>query len=498
MTTTATLDLESPIEESNAVAPNTGLIPRATIDAIVSLRNAALDKCRVAYQKLADADRAITAAQEAIMQAAPDEVNTYTFGSRTRDEFLASLNLQHPDNFMKEARQLIDVHVWSYIIHLTDMHSLMDREEKDSMRKSLQTEPPEVTVDNVHATLTRFMADADTIWKRGLANTFAALDRRFRSHNGWRFGSRIILDRVFDDNGYWSYRSQHEDYIIDTERAFFLLDGRTPPPHWYGIVDAVRRERAGGHGPRQSTLTSTFFKIKIFKNGNCHLWFTRDDLVRKANRILADYYGEVLSDGDAHEAEDTFAPKTSLARNFGHYPTPEPVAQRIVEAAYLHSQHEDNSPPLVLEPSAGGGNIASIAAAKDALVDCIEIQPHLTDILKTSGLYRNVWTADFLDRTPAPLYDFVLMNPPFDRERDIDHVTHALKFLKDTGLLIAVMSAGTEFRETAKSRAFRDNMAKLNARWKDLPTGSFSSVGTNVNTLLLKVYKDGRRQSRWW
>ena len=90
------------------------------------------------------------------------------------------------------------------------------------------------------------------------------------------------------------------------------------------------------------------------------------------------------------------------------------------------------------------------------------------------------------------------MNPPFDRERDIDHVTHALKFLKDTGLLIAVMSAGTEFRETAKSRAFRDHMAKLNARWKDLPTGSFSSVGTNVNTLLLKVYQDGRRQSRWW
>ena len=432
------------------------------------------------------------------MQAAPDQVTTYTFGSRTREEFLASLNLQEPEPFLKEARHLIDVHVWSYIIHLTDMHSLMDREEKDSMRKSLQTDPPEVTVDNVHATLTRFMADADTIWKRGLANTFAGLDRRFRSHNGWRFGSRIILTHAFDDNGYWHYRNSHDDYLIDTERAFFLLDGRTPPPNWNGIVDAVRRERFGGHGPRQSTVRSTFFTIKIFKNGNCHLWFTRDDLVRKANRILAEYYGEVLSDGDAHEAAETFTSKTSLARNFGHYPTPESVAKRVVEAAYIHGPRDDAPPLLVLEPSAGGGNIASIAARQGAHVDCVEIQRHLADTLEASGLYRNVWNADFLDRTPAPLYDCVLMNPPFDRERDIDHVTHALKFLKDTGLLIAVMSAGTEFRETGKSRPFRDQMAQLNARWKDLPPGSFSSVGTNVNTMLLKVYKDGRSQSRWW
>ena len=497
MTIHATPDLQSPIEESHTLAPNTGLIRRATIDAIVAGRNAALDQCRVAYQKLADADDAITAAQKTIMEAAPDQVTTYTFGCRTRDEFLASLNLQDADTFLKEARHLIDVHVWSYIIHLTDMHSLMDKEEKEAMRQSLQTEPPEVTVDNVHATLTRFMADADTIWKRGLANTFSALDRRFRSHTGWRFGSRIILTYAFDEYGSWSFRSGHEDHLIDTERAFFILDGQTPPPNWYGIVDAVRRERLGGHGPRQSTIRSPFFKIKIFKNGNCHLWFTREDLVKKANRVLADYYGEVLSDGDAHDSPETFTSKTSLARNFGHYPTPESVAKRVVEAAYIPTPQNGEAPALILEPSAGGGNIASLAACRGT-VDCIEIQPHLADMLKAAGIYRHVWTADFLDRTPTPVYDCVLMNPPFDRERDIDHVTHALKFLNEKGLLIAVMSAGTEFRETAKSRAFRDHMAQLNARWKDLPPGSFSSVGTNVNTLLLKVYKDGRAQSRWW
>jgi hypothetical protein len=84
------------------------------------------------------------------------------------------------------------------------------------------------------------------------------------------------------------------------------------------------------------------------------------------------------------------------------------------------------------------------------------------------------------------------MNPPFDRERDIDHVVHALGFLKPDGFLTAIMSAGTEFRETRKSVAFRAMIEKLNGKFRDLPAGSFSSVGTNVNTLYLRVFKDGR------
>ena len=93
---------------------------------------------------------------------------------------------------------------------------------------------------------------------------------------------------------------------------------------------------------------------------------------------------------------------------------------------------------------------------------------------------------------PNPIYDVVIMNPPFDRERDIDHVMHALKFLKPAGCLVAIMSAGTEFRETRKAAAFRELMGKMRARWRDLPEGSFASVGTNVNTVVLKVWNDGR------
>ena len=59
----------------------------------------------------------------------------------------------------------------------------------------------------------------------------------------------------------------------------------------------------------------------------------------------------------------------------------------------------------------------------------------------------------------------------------------------------AHQAAGTEFRETRKSIAFRKHMEKLNARFDDLPAGSFFAVGTNVNTVILRVWKDGRRPS---
>ncbi len=92
------------------------------------------------------------------------------------------------------------------------------------------------------------------------------------------------------------------------------------------------------------------------------------------------------------------------------------------------------------------------------------------------------------------IYDRVVMNPPFDRERDIDHVIHALKFLKPNGHLTAVMSAGAAFRDTKMSKAFRELMNSMGGTYRDLPAGSFASVGTYVNTIVIQVWKDGRQQ----
>ncbi len=53
-------------------------------------------------------------------------------------------------------------------------------------------------------------------------------------------------------------------------------------------------------------------------------------------------------------------------------------------------------------------------------------------------------------------FDRVVMNPPFERQQDIDHVSRAAGMLKPGGRLVSVMSAGVTFRENNKTRWFRD------------------------------------------
>ncbi len=525
----------------------TAVTIRATVEDIVRIRNEALELYDKAYEAIKAADAAVKLANERAALASPG-INGYTYSHvKEIDAFRNAVTLSDPDKYRRTARRLLDVNIWAYIIERTDLERLMDREAKDQLRDQMRYVPevtnrdgeiinqgeidkllPPVTVENVTATIETFMAEADTIFRRGIANAFAKLDRRFRSHDGWKIGSRVILDRAFNEHGNWSHYSNHRDTLIDIERTLTILDQqdeedeRELKPSYATTIGAINQARRGIWNPTQSMIETDYFRIRIFKNGNAHLWFLRDDLVEKVNKLLAEFYGEVLADDATERADDPLKDiKTTPARRYGFFPTPDDAAEIVFRKAPLKRRF-DQSDLTVLEPSAGKGNLARRAAQERkgldtvtedgeggrrkityqdfimrARVDCVELQPQLCEQLEAEGIYRRVMNADFLHLTPATtgLYDRVIMNPPFDLERDIDHVVHALNFLKEDGYLIAIMSAGTEFRQTRKAKAFRDLMNRYNARWTDLPAGSFSSVGTYVNTLMVELWKNGRRPS---
>src|SRR3546814_1747 len=246
---------------------------------------------------------------------------------------------------------------------------------------------------------------------------------------------------------------------------------RPPNPTGYftktiGAMDVCRRETSG---PHQAETETDYFKVRTFKNGNAHLWFTRQDLVLKVNQLLGKYYVEVFGDGQTQEAAPFENKKTTPARYAGFFPKPEAAAHKVLGHAYTKVTKSQER-LRILEPSAGTGNRARLCFSRpaksgydrdcdleiyrfDNIVDCIEIQPHLANELKADGRYGRVYCADFMQIEPETtgLFDRIVMNPPFDRLRDIDHVVHALKFLKPNGRLVAIMSAGTEFRSDRKS-----------------------------------------------
>ena len=164
-----------------------------------------------------------------------------------------------------------------------------------------------------------------------------------------------------------------------------------------------------------------------------------------------------------------------------YYPTPEAVGRMVIEQA-------DLSPGLVvLEPSAGTGNLARLAAEADTRVYCVEIQPAFVEELRDSGLYRHVWARDFLEQRPAPEYDRVIMNPPFEKGADIRHVEHALRFLRPGGILVAVMSAMAGKRQSRADKAFAELLGRHGATRTTLSRDAFAETGTSVACDIVRV-----------
>jgi hypothetical protein len=500
-------------------------VPRDNIGDIVRRRNSALDLYAEAFTAIAAADSAIEKAHAAARAAAPIKTNgRYSYHLKeTMDQVFGLVRCPIQESYLRATKRIVDTSCWQHVIEMSDLEMLMDKESKDKLHQQMmEPEPvhsnhrgydrsgtfqeiakpedvkgtmPEFTEESVVATLKSFIRDAEMIFRRGVANAFSKLDRRFRSHDGFKIGHRIIFNHAFDGWGHWNYRNAERDSIYDVERALRILDGKPPNYVYNSIVQQIENERRGGIGARQSVHEAEYFRVRIFQNGNCHMWFTRDDLVEKVNKLLADYYGEVIADAKTEGVDsDPFAEiKRTPAKFFGFYPTPEAVANTMFDDLPFHRGNSDRQ-LTVLEPSAGTGNLARMALQNGAMVDCCEIQPHLADGLRSDPRYRKIWCQDFLALQPETTgeYDLVLQNPPFDFERDIDHVMHAWNFVAPGGTLRAIMSAGTRFRETRKATAFRgfvDTLGKWPGPWHDLPPNSFSSVGTNVNTVLVTLHK---------
>lgn len=97
----------------------------------------------------------------------------------------------------------------------------------------------------------------------------------------------------------------------------------------------------------------------------------------------------------------------------------------------------------VLEPSIGLCYLATalkdflLQEGRDCILDGYDIDPLNVELSLQKGF--NVQERDFLTVEPEPIYDLVLMNPPFDGSAFVDHVRHASRFLTPTGVLVSVI-----------------------------------------------------------
>ena len=126
--------------------------------------------------------------------------------------------------------------------------------------------------------------------------------------------------------------------------------------------------------------------------------------------------------------------------------TPKQLAEELVSLACINEHSH------VLEPEAGIGNIADAAKEITQNVDCIERMADFKEILKLKK--HNVIADDLLETEPDPVYDAVIMNPPFSEE--CEHIQKAFDFVRPGGNLVAVCSSCIQWKNNRKYEQFRD------------------------------------------
>ncbi|MCE7567525.1 PLxRFG domain-containing protein [Aliivibrio fischeri] len=143
----------------------------------------------------------------------------------------------------------------------------------------------------------------------------------------------------------------------------------------------------------------------------------------------------------------------------------------------------------VLEPSAGMGHLADKLRDAGADLDVGEFAYTMNQLLEEKG--HNVVSDDFLEYESAPIYDKIVMNPPFSNDSAITHINHALTMLKDGGRLVAITPINTGDKGNSLNKNFRQYLDSVGAEEIPHPEGSFkdSINPTNVATKTIVIDK---------
>jgi hypothetical protein len=377
---------------------------------------------------------------------------------------------------------------WKAIYGRLNIDRIASAKDKKLFERTL-ADPPELTFDNAKATFGPYLENPRAHILRGLAETFADLDPAYKSHSKVKIGVKGLPKRViigswgsysdtygknkFRDivNALAAYRGQplmeREEFnalaIMHSAGADGILDGR----------EASETDRYG-----KVTVAKTLDRgmtVRTFANGNAHVFFAPNTLL-DINRALAEFYGEVLPDAEEDDAKPRTG--TAVSKDLQFYWSPADVIERALEFAGLSNLREwRNNPPepsRVLEPSCGDGLIMDAIRVRGHRAFGVEY--HAVRAAEARSKGHNVLTANFLECPASPVYDMVVMNPPFSGRHYLKHVRHALEFLKPGGQLVSILPATAHY-----------DHGELEGEWRDLPVGSFAEAGTNVPTGMLKI-----------
>lgn len=191
----------------------------------------------------------------------------------------------HPEAAIERMRR----DAWIKLMDMTGLKQVMDTQALEAFEKELYSKAPAFTEENIRGTLLQQMQESETMFARGLVNAFRAFDKKYRRHKDtvFRVPKKIIVEYA---TAHWAGGRlvvNHNAYsrLDDIDRIFKTLAGDKFKPH--DLINALGTSWHDNNNLHECEL----YKARGFKNGNIHIEFVRDDLLEKANEIIAQWYG---------------------------------------------------------------------------------------------------------------------------------------------------------------------------------------------------------------
>lgn len=410
----------------------------------------------------------------------------------------------------------VDFEFWKHIFSKSKLTSAMSTKKRDEFLKNVEKENIEFNIENINSLIQNF----DTlfrencwdlviqVYKQLIKCEYASGDWRHRKYDNlqkiesvFRISGTDIRPR--DPSWYkgeFSYdpnqiRGFHFNDLIS---ACFLIEGLGLPDYSNNFYSYAQPQLKN----KGKVIKTPWFTVHAYQNGNCKVSWesSKQYVLDKLNLIgsgdenaLPDIMRKRYKKDHFQKNSDTIfnlldieEEPTENGNDFGFFPTPSEVVDRMIELAEIGEYDS------ILEPSAGEGAILSELGRrrKTTAVEYSQkryeyLQNRFRDLFQLVNDDFLKWNKDYTEK-----FDVVLMNPPFSSSRiEIKHFLHAFRMVRPGGKIVCILPEGHFFKSDSKAKLFLDFLEQNGYISEKLERGTFSESGTEIATRIVKVQR---------
>lgn len=254
------------------------IVPSVSLEALLARRDAAV-ACLTTIRKAVEELNVIG---EAI--GFGDSRGASKFAEPTAGGHYRQKYGMQDEKWLDYAKADVDAALWDHLMDKSGLRTFLDTKAREKWDKEIEAnEIPPLTEENIRATFSAIHEQRGSFFERGVVELFRSLSWDYKSNRPQKFGTRLVVR--------YATGQRAGSTLDDLTRAFCVLDGKPEPDHRQGVWQALYKlEISGGTGE----WSNDYFRIRLFKNQNGHVYPSRPDLVEQLNRILARHYPDAL------------------------------------------------------------------------------------------------------------------------------------------------------------------------------------------------------------